>query len=75
MRDRWVSLLGSFGVGAFGVSLFIWHGGAISGGVVEFNLAVGGIDDGGFGGSSRYDGSVSAAAMVGLDSVYLLAAE
>ena len=49
--------------------------GLVFGGVARLDLAIGGIDVGGFGMSSRYGGSFSAASMSALDSVYLLAAE
>ena len=55
--------------------MFIWHGGVVSGGVIGLVSAVGGIDDRGFGRSSRYGGLVSAAAMAALYSVYLLTVE
>ena len=55
--------------------MFIWCGGVVSRGVVGLDLAVGGIDDGGFGKSSRHGESVSVAAMAAVDLVYLFAAK
>ena len=57
------------------ILLFIWPGGVASRGVIRFDLAVDSIDDGEFGGSSRYGGSVLASAIVALYLVYILAAE
>ena len=64
-----IDLVGSFGVGAFVISLFIWRGGIASEVVVGLGSTDGGIDDGGFGGFSRCGGSVLAAVMAALDSV------
>ena len=75
MRDKWVLLFGSSGVGAFEILLFIWHGGVVSGGVFGLDLEVGGIDNRGLVGSSRCGGFVLAAVVAALGLVYLSATE